>query len=476
MICEIIVMAGGFISFPIFTRLLTKEEYGIMNLIGIALSLVEAFLSMGLRHSSQRFFSTYKKTGQIENFFSTTIISSLVFGFLGTFGIILTLKFLNFFNILSDTIQNLFIIASFLVVIRIMTKIIGCFYRIRERPKVYSIFSILSKYIAMGLAIILVFFYSYGLMGYFFGLVLGELLALFFWWIFMVRECGGFTSTNFSYPILKEMIDYGLPLVIAGFATTILSMGDRYVIGYFMTVSDVAMYSVPYNLCNYLTGILVTGFEFAFIPLIVNEWEMSEKEKTHQKIQTIVRLYCMVALPIIFGVCALGEQFIIIMASDKYSETAYILPYVITGVMLQGLFAPFMIGLFLYKKTKALVKLTWYAATLNVLMNLILVPTMGLLGAAISTLFSYVLLFFLGTIASSKYLKVKVPWYKIFLYGGCSLLMYFSLRGIDIIPFELRLFVKVLMGFIVYSSLLFLFDTDLRRSIVLHVKDLCTVK
>lgn len=63
MIGESLILIAGFISFPIFTRILSTKDYGMMNLVGISLSLVEAFSSVGLRHGSQRFYDSYLKRG-----------------------------------------------------------------------------------------------------------------------------------------------------------------------------------------------------------------------------------------------------------------------------------------------------------------------------------------------------------------------------------------------------------------------------
>ena len=461
---EVVIMLAGFISFPIFTRILDKEEYGTMSLITISLALVETFASAGLRHSSQRFYAEYEHEGQARAFYSTTVLSSLAFGMAATLGIVLITRILAWANLLADKTATIFSIAAILVVARVMAKIIGCIYRIKERPGTYALFAILSKYAAMGLAIYFVMVRLYGLLGYFAGLLAGELLVLLVLLLVMVKELGP-PARPFSSPMLRRMIAYGFPLVVASFAGVLLASGDRYVIGLLRGPADVATYSVPYNLCSYIKDVLVTGMEFAFIPLIMNEWSRADRSRTREIVRHVIRLYCLVALPTVFGVCALGERFIVALASSKYAGASSILPYVVTGEMLHGLFAPLMIGLYFYQQTRQLALLTWLAAGANVVLNFALIPAFGLQGAALATLLSYVLLMVAGMSRAAKFFPVVLPWRYLVAYAACAALMYGFLAVLSALFPSLGLLALIAAGIGFYVLAASLADRDLGKLI-----------
>ena len=82
LIGEVLVLVGGFISFPIFTRLLSREAYGVMSLIGITLMLSETVFSGGLRHSVQRFYGESRESAQDSIFFTTSFIGALILSLL----------------------------------------------------------------------------------------------------------------------------------------------------------------------------------------------------------------------------------------------------------------------------------------------------------------------------------------------------------------------------------------------------------
>jgi len=458
---EVLVMAGGLISFPIIARLLSQEEYGLMVIVSTTLLLAEAMSTGGLHHASLRFYPHYHEIGETRSFYSTLIFGSLAFGAVGTLLLVFIFKILSSFYFVSENIRSIFFLALPLVLIRIMTHIFGSLYRIREKPGIYISFAILNKYVGLSLIIVFLSLLYLGLFGYYLGLFLGELAVLLIYWFFISREID-YSVSSVSASILKEATTYGFPLVFSGLAGTLLISSDRYLIGHFLTKADVAIYSVPYNLCSYLSGILTSGFEFALIPIIMNEWNKGFVDKVHLELQRVIRLYCMAAFPLVAGTCALGRQLIVLLASDKYSEAHYILPYIIVGVMIQGLLTPLMMGLVFSNSTRQIAFMTWQAAILNVAMNLFLIPKFGLYGAAVSTLLCYALLAVVGAVRSSKHFKIIMPWHPIGLYGLSALLMFSALKFVAI-PFpDTALPIQIGFGAVLYLCLLFTFDKKFR--------------
>ena len=472
---EVIVMAGGLISFPIIARLLSQEQYGLMVIVSTTIILAESLSTGGLHHASIRFYSHYNETGETGKFCSTLIFGSLAFGIVGTLLLIFLFKSLSVFYFVSENIRDIFFLALPLVLIRIMTHIFGSLYRVREKPSIYISFAILNKYISLALIILFLTLFYLELFGYYLGLLLGELTVVLLYWFITDREVE-YSIRNVSIPMLRQATAYGFPLVFSGLAGTLLSSSDRYLIGHFMTKVDVAIYSVPYNLCSYLSGILTSGFEFALIPIIMNEWNKGAFDRVHLELQRVIRLYCMAAFPLVAGICALGRQIIVLFASDKYSEAYYILPYVIVGVMIQGLLTPLMMGLIFSNSSKQIAIMTWQAASLNIIMNLFLIPEFGLLGAAVSTLFCYVLLAFVGTIRSSRHFAIKMPWLPIILYALAAFFMFFTLQLISFYFPGIMLYTQIGIGAVLYLTFIVVSDKKFRLTVVEQIQSFVKLK
>ncbi|NOY71923.1 MAG: oligosaccharide flippase family protein, partial [Gammaproteobacteria bacterium] len=178
MVGEVLIMSAGLISFPIFTRIFTKEEYGVMSLVLMSIVIAELLFNFGLRHATQRFSSFYEKQGQYTLFYSTVLWTSLVLGLLGTIFTFAMGQVLTSSEIISSSIGLAVSISSFLIIIRILTQVLGSLFRAKGRAKEYVIFAVFTKYLGMTLAVVFVLFFHMEVQGFFLGLVIGEAIVL----------------------------------------------------------------------------------------------------------------------------------------------------------------------------------------------------------------------------------------------------------------------------------------------------------
>lgn len=465
---ELLIFAGGFFSFPIFTRLLSKEEYGIMSLISITLLLVETVSSLGLRHSTQRFFSE-NQGDEFNKFYSTVLYSSFLFSIAGTTAIILAVGLLSLTGQIQEILFHMFLLASLLIVARVMTKIIASIYRVNENATIATSIMILNKYAGMLLSIYFIAIYYYGVWGFYLGLVLGEITIVVIGMYLIAKHIGIPSLSHFSRGKLREMTTYGFPMVLSGFASYILSMGDRYVIAYFESPEQVAEYSVPYNLCTYIISAIVTAFQYSLIPIIMNSWNKNDFEDVKYQMQNVIKSYAFITLPIIFGIIAVGDELISLLASDKYTHTSGLLAYFIVAEVLYGFYTPLIIGLQFYKKTTVLIKITVMAAIVNIILNIILVPIFSLQGSAMATLISIILLLAYGSFESFKYYKPSFPWLTIAKYFTCALFMFI---GINMVKnhFGLGLAYLVIIGSVMYGIAILLIDNEFRKFALSFIK------
>ena len=259
------------------------------------------------------------------------------------------------------------------------------------------------------------------------------------------------------------MLRYGFPLIFHNFAGLFLRAGDHYLIGYFLTAADVAMYSIPYNLCAYITDVSISAFQYAFIPVIMNEFNTTGPSGIHKHVQQIIKIYLIVTIPAVFGISILGEKIIVLMASDKYAGAHHILPYIMVGEGIKGLMLPLTIGLQLSKKTRVIAQVTGICALLNISMNLYAIPAMKLQGAAISTVISYFALVLISYRVSSKYFVVHMPWKSVFTYTLSASLMCLCIVAVSLLFPYTNLFLLIVAGASIYSACILAIDSEVRN-------------
>ncbi len=463
---EFLSVISGLISFPIFTRIFTKEEYGIVSLVTITLTLTNTIISFGLRASIVRFYSLAKKDGEeyVKLLYSTmmlTVVASGTIGIVVLIGIIET-GILNFMNPVS---QKIISFASVLILYRTTTATIRSFLQCEEKTKLFNVVYVAEKYLGLIFALIFVVYLQLGVTGLFIGLIIGEGL-IFIILLTRVLKYLKKDTFKFSKNVLWQNLSYGFPLMTSNLAEFVNNSGSRYLIEYFIGTAAVAIYSVSFNLSAYIQNLLIFTLNKALIPMTMKLWSEQGKDETRQFLTRFVNIYFMASIPIIFGLTAVGRNFLVFVASEKYADSASIIFWIISGLIIQGGYFPLMAGLYLEKKTKIIASTLIIGAFINFSSSVILIPVLGIQGAAISTLLGYSAYIITGYIRSSKYLKVKINYFNLIRYTIFSVIMYFIIIQINglLASSFLMLIIQTIMGISIYATLLILFDEEAKTA------------
>jgi len=462
---EILKIVASLISFPIFARILTRAEYGIMHIVTMTVELFILFGAAGLRPALFRFYSQYEKksvalAGQL---FATLFWATLGISSLGI--VILNLvRMLPLPRAIPVEATQLLSLAAVLILFRTTTELIFAWLRIHEKPVLFLVGCVSQRYSGMLLAIYFIVYVKLRLDGFYRGIVLGEgivFLALVSFILFQYKS----KIFQFSKKIFTDCARYGFPLVGQNFSNFLNSVGDRYIILFFRGEVAVGIYSIGYCLADYIKALFVDTLEAALVPMTMNIAAKQGETQTKSFLTDYFSLYSLIAFPVIFGLIAVAKDAIVVIASSKFLESTSIVGYVIVGVMLGGSFFPVTIGLHLKKKTPVIAKIMLYAGSLNILLNLFMVPLWGITGAAIATLLSCLFQIIYGHFKSSVHLKVQHNLKFYFLCIVCAGLMFLTIK---LLPFGetiniLTLVLKILTGVIVYFGLLLGLDQTSRN-------------
>lgn len=203
--------------------------------------------------------------------------------------------------------------------------------------------------------------------------------------------------------------------------------------------------------------------ELALLPICMGIWAKKGEEKTKEFLSKTLRYFCLMAFPITLGFISLGQEALTLLASDKYIESSSIIPYIIIGKMFMAGCNIFAIAIYLHKKTSILALLFLLSSILNLVLNILMIPSFGILGAAYSTFISCIALFTFILSFSFRYLKFKIDYAHIALYLFSSFIMYMFIKNIGSINYlPLDLVFKIFLGTILYFTLILLFDKTIR--------------
>ena len=402
-IANLIAALSGIILLPILTKNLSLEEYGIWAQIGVTISFLVPLATLNLHVASQRFLAgeTDKKMVSkgfssilVVVFFTSLIISVLIFVFsepisIAIFGGAEAEQFVNF--------------ASLLILLGGINASLDIFFTTFLQIKKHSGLSIL-RTIFQILLISYFVLSGFGL----FGAVISLLILNVF--MLIIKSLLIMPQIRISFPshsVIKKYSTYSIPLIPGILGWWMNTLGDRYVIGYFLGMASVGVYSASYNLGG-LVSFFYVPVSVIILPTITNLYKDNKIQEIKTHLSYLLKGYLMIAIPSAFGLAVLSKPLLTTLTTSEFLAGAVIVPIITLATILYQCSLLNSNILFLFKKTKIAGSISIVTASANIVLNIILVPLIGILGAAIATLLAFTFHLFLTTTFSFKMMKYNV--------------------------------------------------------------------
>ena len=401
-VANILIALSALILLPIMTKTLPIADYGSWALITVTILLVPALASLGLRAAMIRFLAASTDKRNTQEIFYSLLFVVLVMA---------SISSALFFVFARPIAGSLFHDNLMTARIFALTIFFGClnlfiidFFRGFQQAKRYSSLTLLQAYVNVALVAFFVVL-GYGLQGAVIGLLLQQLF------LFFVAICLIFTQIGVARPKfvnLREHMAFGLPLVPGDLSAWIANSSDRYLIGLLLGPAAVGYYSPGYALGN--TILLISAALTVLLPAILakhyDEYSMADV-RTIMKYS--LRYYAGIAIPCTFALSVLSKPLLVILSTPQIAASGYLVtPLVAAGMLLLGAYMVLVQVVVLKKKT-AFVGTVWVAAAaLNLGGNLILIPYLGILGAALTTLLAYSFASVLTAVYSLRQFKFDI--------------------------------------------------------------------
>jgi O-antigen/teichoic acid export membrane protein len=460
------VLVSTFISFPILTRVFTVADYGIMNLVSDALLILVAFSKGGLQNSIVRFHDELG-AGKEKKQQLNKLVASVLWGGSG-FALVITLLCMAAIALLPESwfgqsgIRTLLLVSCGLIFFRAAESFLLGFLRAEQQTVFLNGYKVVSKYLSLGAVLLFVFFVSRSLTGFYcaqMAAMIPVLAALLIW---RLRKNPPHPQ-NWSPEIFRRALIYGFPLIGFELISMLLAYADRYLIQYYEGAEAVGLYSAAYNMVDYVKDLVVVPLSTAVMPIYMKAWFKKGPEVTQSFLKNALRSYTLLAVPLIFGCTVIGKDFIHVLASEKFIDGHVIIPWVITGLMINGALPILAAGLYIQDKTNKLVGLLAFTSLFNLAANLILIPKFGIQGAAMAKLLSYLILAVLATYLSNRVLKFPIAWRALAKYVLAGAIMYVVAAAVRVSSPVLELAAEIVTGTVVYFAIVFVIDTGARQ-------------
>lgn len=460
---QIAVLAAGFLSFPILTRIFSVSDYGLMSLVTTTLFIAVAIVKFGMPNSIVRFYAEYSAKNKDISFFVTIFSGIASFAIISGFVFLSAISYLDKYFNNKDLVYILHIV-SLLIITGSLNDTLMSFLRAHQRTKLYNILAILRRYLALSLGISLSVYFIIGIKGYFIGqLISGAIILVCLLIIF--RKSLILKGENFDFGILKNSFKFGFPLVWAEFGHLVLNYVDRYLIQFYLGSAALGLYTAGYNLATHITEALIYPINYAITPIYMSIIVKKGEKEAKEFFTKIFSYFTLVLLPVTCGSLAVGKDLISVLASEKYIESYTVLSYVILG---QAVYACTIIlnnGLFIRNKTHIYNNIMIVTCIINIVLNLFMIPIFGIVGAAQATLFSYIAFAIIITYYSFKEFSFKIEYRSILIYALSSLMMVILVKLVSMTNIFIKVITQIFVGSAVYMTVVILLDTNIRKNL-----------
>jgi O-antigen/teichoic acid export membrane protein len=416
------LMLLGFASFPIFTRVFSVSDYGTLNLIQNVVLLLTVLAKFGFQHSVQRYYPEHAASADplaVRRYYSTLFFGTGILGLLFS-GAFIAAVGLGFDRYLGFAMTGTLLVATALVVVRSLRSMQLNLMQMENKTKLYNIMETLQKVAVVGLTVALLFSWSKSILSCFLGMIVVEGGVMLQYIPILARR--GLVSFNlFDTNFFRAAAAFSFPLMMAEISWVVLAVGDRFFVQHYLGAIAVGYYAAAYSIATYVQEVMSVPLQLSFFPICMKLWASEGKAQTQKFLSRSLNIYMMVAVLVVCVALATSRDVVIVLASKKFAEARTLLPYLVIGLVLSTMNTFFRPGLMIHKQVRKIAQSTFLACVLNVILNIVLLPRIGLMGAALATTLSFAAMVGLNAIQSLRILPFKIEWVALVRYLAIGL-------------------------------------------------------
>ncbi|KZS39729.1 polysaccharide biosynthesis protein [Aquimarina aggregata] len=418
----------NFLLVKVHTDTLERNEYATNTDFYIWASLFAVLLTFGMETTFFRFYNKeinknkLISTGFLSTLFITIIFALTLFTFFDFF-----LKIFNF----KDNPLRLKLFIGILV-FDTLAMIPFAYLRAINKPFKYTIIKIINvltivsinlvflkyipDYIEQGKIlppIVQITFDDENLVNYIFiANIIGSIISF----LLLIPYLSNF-KLEFDFKLLRKMLLYSWPIVIAGIAYIINENLDKFLIKRLIGDEEMGIYSACYKLSIFM-NLYIMAFRLGAEPFFFNQAKKKNAKEVYSKVMTY---FVIIGAVMFLGIVVYIDFFKLFINSD-YWEALAIVPIVLLANLFLGIYHNISIWYKLTDRTYFGMYFSIFGAFLTIVLNLVLIPKIGFMACAWITLFTYVAMTLISYFYGRKYFKIPYNLFKIGMYLTTSIL------------------------------------------------------
>ena len=406
----LIPAAAGVGSVTIFTRLLTPGDYGLYSIVMSAVAILVVVCSGWIEQSTLRYLPDARDHASARA--ATGHVIGLTFAVCAvTTGIAIVVAVVD--TPRRGEYAGLWLPSAVLLIGEVAFVSLAAVLQARLRSRVLSNLRIVGAVLRLLMAVGFVLWVGRDVRWVIIGSAVGRGIVTIITLLVVAREDHQWVAPRWDGKNVRRYAAYGVPMVGWSLGSQALAVSDRFVIGAFAGAAAVGVYSANYTLVTMGFGLLNAPLLMAAHPLIVNAWKERSRDEMPDIIADFSRLYVYAMAPLLVVIALCSREFADVLLGEEFRGGNHIIPILVLGMMVRGFSMYGHKGLELAERTQMMFVLVAICAIVNVLLNLIFVPSYGFTAAAVATVVGYALYPVLVHRATRDQLPWRIPWHSI---------------------------------------------------------------
>ncbi|MBE6911290.1 MAG: exopolysaccharide biosynthesis protein [Ruminococcaceae bacterium] len=383
-----------FLLTPLYTAVLTTEEFGIADLINSTIQFIYPLLTLAISEATLRFALDNNEDK------SQVFITSLLFVLIAVILLSIASPIFATRETSLKGYWGIFVVSFALFNIQV------CFSNFIKgigKTKLFAIQGILQTISVIGCNILLLIVFKLKLKGYLISVIVGYIVPIIF--VFFAGKL--YKYIKFSKPdvsLIKEMLRYSIPMIPTILAWAINTSIDKYMIIGMQGLAESGIYSVAHKIPTIITAIVSVFLQAWQLSAISNHG--SEEEGDYYAIMfSGLNTLCLISGMVLI----LSSKFISgILFAESYFLAWKCVPMLMVASIFSNYAGFFAAAFRAVKKTKSLFTSVCIGALLNIVLNIVFIKIFGIIGASIATSISFSVVFFIRFIMVRKIIEVKI--------------------------------------------------------------------
>lgn len=370
----------GLVMLPIYTRYLTPADYGVIELLTMAIEIAGILIGLRIAQAMFRYYILAENEEDKRLVVSTVLFTVVVTSFVGASALYFSAESLTRIIFGNTEYVYEFKLFAFTLVTNAIAAVGLSYLRARQKPILFVTISLASLVVQVSLNIVFVVMLEMHVTGVVYSaLISGALLATGLSVYLLVN-----VGVGYSVTLAITLIRFVAPLVLASIGAFYVAYADKYFIRLFGSLTDVGLYALAAR----VSSVLAAVFEAFNMSWGADRYEIVKKENAREVFEQVFRFMSAVLFIIGAGLALFANDFFRVMTNPDFYSASGVVP-ILTVAVLARIYVMFCnFGALYNERTSVIAKASWLKAVVATIGYLSLIPFLGIYGAAIALLLS----------------------------------------------------------------------------------------